>query len=133
MAVIEQIVEATRNPRWLLVSYWLHGKPHFWGALYSFTYHSAFKKNDFIPRDLIPPSFVPFKHLQLDFIQLTLSMVINMFLLLYICFLDGMKPSPAERLTPSQWPRNCQKMCFHSIYQCLLEHNLLIPYCLMFV
>lgn len=97
MAVIEQIVEATRNPRWLLVSYWLHGKPHFWGALYSFTYHSAFKKNDFIPRDLIPPSFVPFKHLQLDFIQLTLSMVINMFLLLYICFLDGMKPSPAEK------------------------------------
>lgn len=46
-----------------------------WGAgLYSFTHHSAFNKNDFVPGDLISPSFEHFQHLQLDFIQLPLRM-----------------------------------------------------------
>ena len=35
---------------------------------------------------------------------------INMYLLLYLCFLNGLKPSSAAKLVPSQWQRNLQKI-----------------------
>lgn len=48
---------------------------------------------------LLPPLNGSFKHLQVDFIQCShLVWVINMFLLLYLCFLEGWKLSPAGRL-----------------------------------
>ena len=42
------------------------------------------------------------KHLQLDFTKLLPCMVINMFLLLYMHFLDGLKSFLAPSLMPSQ-------------------------------
>lgn len=61
------------NTSWLLGSFLLPDKLHFW-FLRSFTYLTAFKKNYFDPQK---PQILPFglfEHLQLEFIWLPLSM-----------------------------------------------------------
>lgn len=45
-----------------------------------------------------------------------LDQVINMFLLLYVCFLNWLKPSPAARLMPLQWQDTVRKCVSHLGY-----------------
>ena len=77
--------------------------------LHSFTHHSALRKTISVPRSLRTLPSGSFEHLQLDFIQLLLSMAYPHSLVI-VYSLDGLKPSLATKLMPSQGQRNCQKM-----------------------
>lgn len=110
---------AIENLRWLILWIDIGGDTStIWHSLPAIPYSW---ENFFVPEGLKPPPSEPFKHLQLDFNQWSLSIAINMFLFLYIYFLHGLKPSPAARLMPYSSNKTVRKHVSH------LGHTFIIP------
>ena len=84
------------NPRQQPGSSWLPGKPHFL-FLHSFIYHSALRTTISVPRGLRTPSSGSFEHLELDFIQLLLSMGYHYVLVTVCMFSRWVKALPYHR------------------------------------
>ena len=106
---IKQIVGAVGNQTRLLDSSQFPGKPHF----LAFTFLHPLKERLFLPPEASELlALGPLSTCSWTSFSCHLVRVINMFLLSYVCFPGGLKPSLATKLMPHNGKEACQKMCF---------------------